>query len=105
MAKMYEAMKADIVQARVSAKHVAGRFGLSAHGTLTEDGIGVANFSKSPNIYPPMLARAEFIVRACNSHDDLLAALQALERAIANNEPFSRAEHEQALAAIQKATT
>lgn len=48
-------------------------------------------------------ANAEFIVRACNAHDDLLAALQALERAIANNEPFTRAEHEQARAAIAKA--
>lgn len=35
---------------------------------------------------------------------ELLAALQVLERAIANNEPFSRAEHEQARAAIAKAT-
>lgn len=34
---------------------------------------------------------------------DLLAALQTLERAITNNEPFSRAEHEQARAALAKA--
>lgn len=37
------------------------------------------------------------------SAPDLLAALQTLERAIANNEPFSRTEHEQARAAIAKA--
>lgn len=39
-------------------------------------------------IEAPALANAEFIVRACNSHDDLLAALEEIA-----NDPMTLAEY------------
>ena len=43
------------------------------------------------------------ILRLADQRDDLLDALESIERAIAANEPFTRAEHEAARAAIAKA--
>ena len=34
-------------------------------------------------------ANAEFIVRACNAHEDLLAALKEIERSLANHPTFA----------------
>lgn len=45
-------------------------------GTLYHDGISDAK--------PIQLANAEFIVRACNNHDDLLAAMESCEREMSN---------------------